>query len=53
VNSIKDSQSRQLQEQNKSLARNKKENEELKERNRDLIISKNKDSQRKGEEFEQ
>lgn len=30
-----------------------KENEELKERNRDLIISKNKDSQRKGEEFEQ
>jgi hypothetical protein len=31
----------------------RKENEELKERNRDLIISKNKDSQRKGEEFEQ
>jgi hypothetical protein len=29
-----------------------KENEELKERNRDLIISKNKDSQKKGEDFE-
>ena len=29
-----------------------KENEELKERNRDLVISKNKDSQRKGEDFE-
>lgn len=31
----------------------RKETEELKERNRDLIISKNKTSQRKGEEFEQ
>jgi Uncharacterized protein conserved in bacteria (DUF2130) len=30
-----------------------KEIEELKERNRDLVISKNKDSQKKGEEFEQ
>jgi len=29
-----------------------KENEELKERNRDLVISKNKDSQRKGGDFE-
>jgi len=30
----------------------KKENEELEKRNRDLVISKNKDSQRKGEDFE-
>ena len=30
----------------------KKDNEELEKRNRDLVISKNKDSQRKGEDFE-
>jgi hypothetical protein len=30
----------------------RKENEELKERNRDLVISKNRDSQKKGEDFE-
>jgi len=32
--------------------RYKKDNEELEKRNRDLVISKNKDSQRKGEDFE-